>query len=461
MNRSAQERFLAVESLDASLATELADAPADEPIKKPDELSWWDWAVFLLHTVAEIEHALMVQYLYAAYSLASANFTGADVPPDAAHKTDEWRRTIVTIAKEEMGHLLTEQNLLRFIGGPLNFEREDFPFRPKLYPFHLVLEPLTKTSLAKYISAEMPAHPTEPEDEIAEIVQLAKITRGMRPNRVGVLFEMLEDIFSDTAKIADSDLRPETATGSQVWQASKDEWPGAPDMIVLTAKSRDEAITALKRIGEQGEGSADQPDSHFKRFLAIYREFPEPAKWVPHLPVPTNPTTRTADVRDISGRSSITNPTTRLWAQLFNVHYRMLLTDLAHALFLPLTDEHGNPTPRGQLHGWALKEMTAGVRGIADRLTKEPLAAPEDPERAGAPFELPYTFAIPDIEQDRWRLHGALLDASAGLVKGLQDAGVSGPPLGQIIHNDSASRDFLESLHPHPPDGHPDPGATA
>jgi hypothetical protein len=49
--------------------------------------------------------------------------------------------------------LLSVENLLRFIGGPLNFDREDFPFLAFLYPFPFNLEPLTKTSLAKYVAA--------------------------------------------------------------------------------------------------------------------------------------------------------------------------------------------------------------------------------------------------------------------------------------------------------------------
>ena len=139
MTGSAQQRFLAFEGLDESAALDVAEAPAVQTIPKPDELTWWDWAVFLLHTAAEIEHALMAQYLYAAYSLADADFTGAHIPPDAAARTRRWRNTIIWIASEEMAHLLTEQNLLRFIGGPFNLEREDFPFRSLLYPFPLAL----------------------------------------------------------------------------------------------------------------------------------------------------------------------------------------------------------------------------------------------------------------------------------------------------------------------------------
>ena len=53
-------------------AASAALATAPDTIPKPIELTWWDWAVFLLQTAAEIEHVLMVQYLYAAYSVIQA-----------------------------------------------------------------------------------------------------------------------------------------------------------------------------------------------------------------------------------------------------------------------------------------------------------------------------------------------------------------------------------------------------
>jgi Ferritin-like len=104
----------------SELRTPLTRIPADIGLTKPDELTWWDWAVFLLHTAAEIEHALMVQYLYAAFSLGEPPFQGPNVPSTAQTLVNRWRGTILGIAKEEMGHLITVQNLLRFIGGALN-----------------------------------------------------------------------------------------------------------------------------------------------------------------------------------------------------------------------------------------------------------------------------------------------------------------------------------------------------
>ena len=95
----------------------------------------------------------MVQYLYASYSL---NVHQLD--EDLRNHVLSWRRSILEIAREEMGHLATVENLLTLIGGPLHFDREDFPIAdPDLWPFPFQLEPLTKLSLAKYVMAETPA----------------------------------------------------------------------------------------------------------------------------------------------------------------------------------------------------------------------------------------------------------------------------------------------------------------
>src|SRR5713226_106539 len=57
--------------------------------QKPAELSWWDWTTFLLHTAAEIEHSLMIQYLYAAYSLSDGPYKGSP-PANAIQLARKW-----------------------------------------------------------------------------------------------------------------------------------------------------------------------------------------------------------------------------------------------------------------------------------------------------------------------------------------------------------------------------------
>lgn len=48
----------------------------------------------------------------------------------------ERREELIGIAREEMGHLMSVQNLLLGMGSALNFEREDYPFN-EVYRFHL------------------------------------------------------------------------------------------------------------------------------------------------------------------------------------------------------------------------------------------------------------------------------------------------------------------------------------
>ena len=59
-------------------------------------------AIYFLRCGAEIEHALLVQYLYGAYSVA--------INGDAA--LGDLQESVLEIAREEMGHLLTVQNLI-------------------------------------------------------------------------------------------------------------------------------------------------------------------------------------------------------------------------------------------------------------------------------------------------------------------------------------------------------------
>src|SRR5262249_1874330 len=109
----------------APLAPSAATTPKLNP---PDPwLSSRDEAVFLLQTTAEVEHALLVQYLYAAYSLDASRFTD---PQKAT--VSKMKQTIIGIAREEMAHLASVQNVLRLLGGPIHLDREAFPYRSEL-----------------------------------------------------------------------------------------------------------------------------------------------------------------------------------------------------------------------------------------------------------------------------------------------------------------------------------------
>jgi hypothetical protein len=78
------------------------------------------------------------------------------VPKGRQGDVRAWQETILGIAKEEMGHLITIQNLLTALGAPLSVNREDYPHSSDFYPFGFTLEPAGLDVLATYVCAESP-----------------------------------------------------------------------------------------------------------------------------------------------------------------------------------------------------------------------------------------------------------------------------------------------------------------
>jgi hypothetical protein len=132
----------------ASLVARAAAAEIEVP---PPEFTGRDYLICLLHVAAEIEHSLMVRYLFTAYSLG-----GPDVPENRRADVRAWQETTLGIVNEEMGHLITIQNLLTALGAPLNFNRKDYPHGSAFYPSGFTLQPANLGSLATYVCAESP-----------------------------------------------------------------------------------------------------------------------------------------------------------------------------------------------------------------------------------------------------------------------------------------------------------------
>jgi hypothetical protein len=409
-----------------------AEAFVSEAPELPPEFSWHDYAIFLLSTAAEIEHSLMVQYLYAAYSVG-----GPEVPEDKRCEVFNWQQTILGIAKEEMGHLVTVQNVLKLLGGALHLDREDYPWVSGFYPYAFTLEGLSRKSLAKYVIAESPKEwPSSVTSEERKTIEDLAQQDGNKPvMRVGQLYQTLIDVLSDPMKIPDAQFRAETYP----FQASWDEWgrgyakgargstpQSAPNVLILRASSRTEAIGALTAVAEQGEAveaSAGSPHSHFWRFLEVYRAFSKVTTWSPTLPVAQDP--RAPGLGAGAEGTIIEHPEAILWAGLFNLRYRMLLAYLAHAF--QLSDDPAQsaaPGRRGQVVNHVFSEMY-NLKAVAGLLIQLPLK--DDPKkRAGPPFQMPYALNFPAAETDFWRLHLDLIDAAAAQLSRL-DAATHGP----------------------------------
>ena len=415
---------------------------------KDDELSPREELVFLLHVAAEVEHSLLVQYLYTAYSIVPEQIGNSAV------STAAWRKKIVDVAKEEMGHLLTVQNVLRFIGGPLHFIREHFPYLSVLYPFPFTLQKLTRAVLAKYVFAESP--PTVPEQIISKEDQaaIAKLAMGdaqVGVNHVGALYATIIDRLRNFAGPFQTD--------SALWQTSANdaEWNGllndnASNLLgpkVFTATSKETATAALVAVAAQGEGAAltagskaDDPsvaNAHFFRFYSVFKQFPETFKPKSTVsdsanttdPLPASVTDkqlRAAEEALVVGR--ISNLVTKKWAKLFNIRYRMLLTALSHALAMPaFVTPDGKPAAAGSPNAAAsqraalidqvfqqMQDGTASLRALSAVITRLARTDAATNGNAGPPFELPESLDLPDRAVDRWQLHLEFIEASQALL---------------------------------------------
>ncbi|WP_119272003.1 ferritin-like domain-containing protein [Taklimakanibacter deserti] len=419
--------------------------PTSRAAKHPG-LTWHDHLVMLLHVAAEIEHGLMVQYLYAAYSLGGPD---ASATPERQDLIKHWQASLIKVAKEEMGHLLTVQNILCLIGAPVHFGRENYPWTVPYYPYPFRLEKLTRSSLACYVHAEMPPHITAmlkkypelsrrfkefTEKDKAWIDRLVKERARGQIHTVAAIYDEIVGIIGNEELIPDSAFDEE----SYVCQASWDDWGrgygpelrrldasgsavGDPErqreanLLIMRAATRTEALTALKAIGSQGEAIHLEPKrtdelSHFERFLKIFQQYPD--DWVPARDIPDNPTTRQFNKNDAV---YIDNDHARDWGTLFNYRYRLLLTCLAHSFRLQRLSQAGEPNLRGMVMHRAFGEMynIKTIAGIIVGLDLHKEGAPQgSPRFAGPPFEMPFMLTLPDAEPDAWRLHQEFLQGS-------------------------------------------------
>ncbi|WP_281233242.1 ferritin-like domain-containing protein [Flavobacterium gelatinilyticum] len=427
------------------LAQEIADNVIHDdvteikPFKVPAQFNGKDYITMLLQIDAEIEQGLMLQYLYAAYSIG-----GPQIPEKHREKVHTWQNIILGIAKEEMGHFISVQNVLKVIGAPLNFGRESYPWDSPFYPFPFTLERFSLSSLAKYVYAEAPAEWLESGEPLAEEIKKSVNSTVSDPHTVGALFIVLLQLIQDPDVISDETFQAATYN----YQAKFDEWgrgytggnrgsdgqniyTKSPDVLVAPLLSRDDAYNALSEIAEQGEGldTKDTVPSHFERFLHIYKEYKEILAEIPAFEpsrnVATNPYVGSTDDLETAVAAietegdKITNPECILWADLCDIRYRLLLNFLNHSFLLDNGyNNSGSYSPRGMIINSAFGEMY-NLRSLSTILVQTPINKSND-KTAGPPFTLPYTFDLPFGEHNRWRLHKDLLEASNNIIKKLK-----------------------------------------
>jgi hypothetical protein len=338
-----------------------------------------DFAVFLLRAAAEIEHSLLIQYLYAAYSINEQQ------TQDRSNLALSWKFDIRLVAREEMAHLITVQNLLLALKQHVYFNRGSLHRDPDVQPVPFMLEPLSLESLAKFVITESPSSDQMDEDSKKEMKEVQRIADKLKNveavSRVGVLYTALHWLFLPSDQPADWDF-PSGWIGQLVHQYGPGfhlktehfvEMPQYDDRVALPEEwgiyevdahadpgsPREKALAAIFWIMSQGEGRAGRDksheQSHFLRFLSIFKQartMGQKAFETLIFKVPVNPIAEYRAVR--KGTTPIRNPFSKALGELSNIRYRLLLLDTMLSL---ASSRKAAMLDRIRFAEWAIVEM--------------------------------------------------------------------------------------------------------
>src|SRR5215468_964622 len=112
--------------------------------------------IYMLCEAAELEHGIMCQYLFAAFSLKQSADEGlSSVELEAVQR---WRKQVSHVATQEMLHLALVHNLLSAIGAAPHFARPNLPAPASHYPagVELALLPFGERALQHFMFLERP-----------------------------------------------------------------------------------------------------------------------------------------------------------------------------------------------------------------------------------------------------------------------------------------------------------------
>lgn len=367
--------------------------------------------IYLLTKAAELEHLLVCQYLFAAFSIKRFEHEG--LTPLQQNAVDEWGQKLLLISRQEMEHLGLVSNILTSIGAMPHFERPAFPHTGSYYPFPLVLERLNLEAVQRFACVEKPMDVQNPLcKEPAPPNQMLSLGSPTTFTSVAQLYALIRDAITEIP-MSDADLfiGPPSA---QVGGGELDldfgrigAVGGVYDVTLFPVYDRPTALQAVDLITEQGEGTPhsipDEP-SHYTRFLEMYGEMKnfmaEDPSFNPARNIVPNP--RIWEHDNVRGSTLITDPMTREVMLFFNHSYELMLMMMIR--FYAHTDE---TTEEINILKYAafFPFMTMVIRPLGEMLTTMPAfdKQPDGP-RAGAGFELNYIHSFLPHKKAAWTL---------------------------------------------------------
>jgi CDGSH-type Zn-finger protein/truncated hemoglobin YjbI len=372
--------------------------------------------IYMLCEAAELEHAIMCQYLFAAFSLKQTADEGLSEAELEA--VTRWRKQVSHVATQEMLHLALVHNLLSAIGAAPHLARPNMPAPASHYPagVQLALLPFGEQALQHFMFLERPeGMDLADADGLAAIGRAAPVVnerdivpQGQDFATIGHLYRSIEAGLGHLCELHGEDWlfvgppRAQATAGHFRW----------PELVAVTDLAS--ACAAIEEILEQGEGPRGHwRDAHFGQFVNILDEYQQlreanpgfdPVR--PVLAANVRPPERDIDVPIID------DPLTARVADLFNVGYEILLQIFER--FFAHTEE--TDTQLTTLADATIALMLRVIKPLGDLITTLPVGSAYPGRTAGPSFELFYEsdYLMPHREA-AWALLAERLDEAAWL----------------------------------------------
>ena len=409
--------------------------------------------IYMLCEAAEIEHAIMCQYLFAAFSLKQIADEGlSETELDAVTR---WRKQVSHVATQEMLHLALVQNLLSAIGAAPHLARPNLPAPASHYPagVQLALLPFGEQALQHFMFLERPeGMALDDADGLAAMVRATPVVnerdivpQGQDFATIGHLYRSIEAALGHLVDLHGEDWlfvgppRAQATAGHFRW----------PELVAVTDLAS--ACRAIEEILEQGEGPRGHwRNAHFGQFVAILDEYQQlreanpgfdPVR--PVLAANVRPPEREVDAPIIG------DPLTARVTDLFNVVYEILLQIFER--FFAHTEE--TDAQLTALADATIALMLRVIKPLGDLITTLPVGPAYPGRTAGPSFELFYEsdYQMPH-RAAAWALLAERLDEAAWLCDQLA-TGRGQRIAGQLEPVLAAMREISQTLAVHLPAG--------
>lgn len=360
----------------------------------------------LLCEAAEIEHSLLCQYLFAAFSFKREPSEG--VSWENLEHMRRWQASLLLVARQEMEHLGLVCNLLAAIGEAPYLHRPNFPLSKGRYPMRIVsrLERFGLPALGRFIRFEMPMDPTGDEQDLLR--RALPRVRADEHRTIAALYTEISDLFGEL----DPDglfIGPESA---QLVDDGALRGVGVPGAGAYSVDLRpvcdlDSAQAVITQIITEGEGSrGERTLSHFQRFCTMYIELRRARRrstgFDPARPV----------IADPRGAGGTVDESTAHILDQFDLAYETLMLMLFR--FFTVADPT-SAAGKGLQRAAFFPMMTAVIRPLGEIVTQLPVSA-NGTETAGPRFAFERPISLLPGDGPGWSvIHGrlALLAACA------------------------------------------------